>query len=67
VLVERIHSVLLHHRIHQPLSSGWFNWLHSVFTVWRVMQRTVLLSQFCPSVHHSVCLWVCQMHVLWQN
>ena len=32
-----------------------------------VMQRTVLLSQFCLSVCPSVCLSVRQMRVLWQN
>ena len=31
------------------------------------MQRTVLLSKFCPSVRLSVCLSVCQMRVLWKN
>ena len=31
-----------------------------IFTVRHVMQRTVLLPQFCP----SVCLSVCQMRVL---
>ena len=37
VLVERVHSVLLHHRtrIHQLLSSGWFEWLHPVFSLIR--------------------------------
>ena len=37
---------------------------HAVFfTLWlHVMQRTVLLSQFCPTVRPSVC----QMRVLWQ-
>jgi len=30
VLVKRVHSVLLHHRIHQLLSSGWFDKLNSV-------------------------------------
>jgi len=35
-----------------------------IFTVrLHVMQCTVLLSQFCP----SVCLSVRQMRVLWQN
>ena len=43
-----------------------------IFTVrLHVMQRTVLLSQFCPSVRPSVrpsvCLSVRQMRVLWQN
>jgi len=33
-----------------------------IFTVrLHVMQRTLLLSEFCP------CLSVCQMRVLWQN
>jgi len=36
-----------------------------VFTVrLHVMQRTVLLSQFCPSVRLSVCMSDCQMRVL---
>jgi len=30
----------------------------SIFTVRHVMQRTVLLSQFCPSGRLSVCLMV---------
>ena len=38
--------------------------LLAIFTVQlHVMQRAILLSQFCPSVHLSVC----QMCVLWQN
>jgi len=38
----------------------WVGWLLLTFTVrLHVMQCSVLLSQFCPSV--------CQTHVLWQN
>ena len=38
-------------------------WLISLFTVWHVMQHTVLLSQFCL----SVCLSIYQTCVFWQN
>jgi len=31
MLVKRVHSVLLHRRIYQLLSSGWFDELNSVF------------------------------------
>ena len=43
------------------LASCWFFTAH-FFTMRHVMQHTVLLSQFCP----SVCLPVCQTRVLWQ-
>ena len=43
---------------------NWVKFPSLIITMWlHVMQRTVLLSQFCP----SVCPSACQMHVLWQN